>query len=353
MKIDTIKKFLIDYKRYFAAGALFVLFVLVLVMCAGPEESREPAESENSAVEVKDGNTADTQNNVPDTEKKVNLAGAVEKTGDEEMIALMQKYYKAYADNDTAALEAIVSVLSDNEKSYIATFSEYYEEYRNIECYTLRLNDEEYFVSVCYDLKFYEADTPAPGMDFFYVQRNTEGELFINSAYTTYNFNFMEQPLDANIYANIIAYEEKAEITALQKDVQARYEEAVAGDENLANLVGGTLRNAMTQWRDMVADAASTEPETEQTTEQNTQEPGDNEKPEDTQENGQEPEDGTYTVQTLDICNVRATPGTDGEMLGRVLADTELTALGTEGDWTKVEFQGGTGYIRSDLLKKV
>jgi hypothetical protein len=30
-----------------------------------------------------------------------------------------------------------------------------------------------------------------------------------------------------------------------------------------------------------------------------------------------------------------------------------LKKLGVEGDWTKVEFQGDVGYIRSDLLKKV
>ncbi len=58
-------------------------------------------------------------------------------------------------------------------------------------------------------------------------------------------------------------------------------------------------------------------------------------------------------VKTLDICRVRKGPGTDAEILGTVDVGVELKKLGTEGDWTKVEFQGGTGYIKTEFLKAV
>ena len=58
-------------------------------------------------------------------------------------------------------------------------------------------------------------------------------------------------------------------------------------------------------------------------------------------------------VKTLDICNVRKKPSTDAELLGRVDIGVKLEKLGTKGEWTKVKFQGKTGYIKSDLLKAV
>jgi hypothetical protein len=36
-----------------------------------------------------------------------------------------------------------------------------------------------------------------------------------------------------------------------------------------------------------------------------------------------------------------------------VTVDVTLNKLGTEGEWTKVEFQDGTGYIKTSLLKTV
>lgn len=128
----------------------------------------------------------------------------------------------------------IAQPLSDNEKSYITTFSEYYEDYQNITCYSTKgATDDSYLVSVCYDLKFKGVDTPAPGMDFFYVERDGKGNLIINNIYSAYNFNFLDQDLDANLYSLILAYEKSDEVVALQKEVQTSYNEAVKSDENL------------------------------------------------------------------------------------------------------------------------
>ena len=61
----------------------------------------------------------------------------------------------------------------------------------------------------------------------------------------------------------------------------------------------------------------------------------------------------TGMVKTKDICNVRAKASADAELLGKVDIGVKLKKLGTNGDWTKVKFQGKTGYIKSNLLKKV
>ena len=62
---------------------------------------------------------------------------------------------------------------------------------------------------------------------------------------------------------------------------------------------------------------------------------------------------GWVFTDTKDICNVRAKASADAELLGKVDIGVKLKKLGTSGDWTKVKFQGKTGYIKSNLLKKV
>ena len=325
-KLKKFTDFFLKYRRYFCAAVLFVILVVILVKCTGPQKDQK---------ETQNGTQGVTQTT------EYQEIGKLQKDADAELVTLMENYYAAYAGGDTDSLEMIAQPLSDNEKSYITTFSEYYEDYQNITCYSTKgATDDSYLVSVCYDLKFKGVDTPAPGMDFFYVERDGKGNLIINNIYSAYNFNFLDQDLDANLYSLILAYEKSDEVVALQKEVQTSYNEAVKSDEKLANMVGGTLRNAMAKWRETIVSNTEETQTTEST-----------EKKEDTQKS--DSKKSTGTVKTKDICNVRKSPSTDGELLGKVDIGVELKKLGTEGDWTKVKFQGETGYVKSEFVKEV
>ena len=363
--------FFTKYKKYIAAAVVLLFFIFILIKCTGTEK--------------KDEKKPDTQQNSEAVTQTTEYeqVGKLAKDADQELVTLMDNYYAAYAAGDIETLEMLAQPLSDNEKDYIETFSAYYEDYQNITCYSAKgATDDSYMVSVCYDLKFKDVDTAAPGMDFFYVERDGKGNLVINNIYSSYNFTFLDQDLDANLYSLILAYEKSDEVVKLQNDVQSRYDEAVKSDEKLANMVGGTLREAMAKWQKNVASAAETQTtetqagetqptETQasetQTTEPQTAETGkddaekkdtetEDSKKEDTAKDDSSKEDKTKetgTVKTKDICNVRKSPSTDGELLGKVDIDVKLKKLGTKGDWTKVKFQGQTGYIKSDLLKTV
>ena len=363
--------FFTKYKKYIAAAVVLLFFILILIKCTGTEK--------------KDEKKPDTQQNSEAVTQTTEYeqVGKLAKDADQALVTLVDNYYAAYAAGDIETLEMLAQPLSDNEKDYIETFSAYYEDYQNITCYSAKgATDDSYMVSVCYDLKFKDVDTAAPGMDFFYVERDGKGNLVINNIYSSYNFTFLDQDLDANLYSLILAYEKSDEVVKLQNDVQSRYDEAVKSDEKLANMVGGTLREAMAKWQKNVASAAETQTtetqagetqptETQasetQTTEPQTAETGkddaekkdtetEDSKKEDTAKDDSSKEDKTKetgTVKTKDICNVRKSPSTDGELLGKVDIDVKLKKLGTKGDWTKVKFQGQTGYIKSDLLKTV
>lgn len=361
--MQQLKDFIIKYKRYIGAAVIFVVLVLILVNCTGPKNGNSDTQA---GTEINETQATEYQ-----------LEGKLKKDADPELVELIKNYYTAYAAGDMESLEPLAQPLSDNEKSYIGTFSDYYESFDNIVCYSMPgATDDSYLVSVCYDLKFYEVDTPAPGMDFFYVERDGKGNLYINNVYSTYNFNFLNEELDANLYSLILNYEKSDDVVALQKQVQAKYDEAVASDEKLANMVGGTLRSAMTKWRDSVAATQDTEDATDVTpaTTEETQKTekteskddskkdskDDTEAKDDTKKDDTKTDDSksdtkkkSGTVKTKDICRVRAKASTDSEMIGTVNKGVKLKKIGTKGDWTKVKFQGQTGYIKTEFLKDV
>lgn len=357
---EMIKDFCSKYKRYIGAVVLLIVLIVVLVRCAGTQD--KPQDSQE------DTQSRQTETNLPE-QTEIKVDGELQKNESEELVTLFNNYYTAYANADFESLEMLASPITENEKSFITTFAAYYEAYQNIECYSVQASENAYFVSVCYDLKFYDIDTLAPGMDFFYVERDGKGNLVINNVYVAYNFNFMEQEFDANIYAMILAYEQRDEVTALQQEVQAKYDEAVASDEKLANMVGATIRNVITQWKASIVaeDTQSTEsteePETQQEESSEPSEEEPSEQPEESSENsensgsesdandGSSNQNSVFTVRTKDVCNIRAEASSDSELIGQVGAGVDLLAVGTEGNWTKIQFSGGKGYIRSDLLE--
>lgn len=378
---ETIKEFFLKYKRYLLAAAVLVILIIALVSCAmGDQNPQKGSESQNQSQSQGDTEIQKDDVKLPAPTESA-LDGELQKNANEELNTLFHNYYTAYANADFASLEMLATPITENEKSFISTFAAYYEAYENIECYSVQAKEDVYFVSVCYDLKFYDIDTLAPGMDFFYVERDGKGNLIINNVYAAYNFNFMEQELDANIYSMILSYEQRDEVVLLQQEVQVKYDEAVAGDEKLANMVGATIRNAITQWKSTIEDqgASSTEkPDTKpeenseqpdtQSPEGNGQPDEDSEKPDEGQ--GEKPEENSessennsesgannntqnsvFTVRTKDICNIRAKASSDSELIGQVGKGAELLAVGKNGNWTKVQFSGGRGYIRSDLLE--
>lgn len=353
-----ILHFVQKYKRYLGAGLLFILLVLILAKCTGPIKFRfKDSGTENTEVEI----TAD--NFVPDKEFKQDAIP--------ELNELIEAYFTAYAADDLDTLSNLAYPMSDNEKSYIGVFSQYIEKYQNISCYSKAgLTKGSYLVSVYYELKFYGVDTVAPGLDFFYVETDQDGKLFINNLYSSYNFSRTENELDPNINAVIIKFEEQDDVAELLADVETKYTEAVSSDVNLATMITSTIPAAMADWLNSInVDDGTESTTTEQPEETETEEKKDDaEKPQDgeadkkdnenqdadtTQQEKDSEEPAKVTVRTIDNVYVRAAATTDSEAYEKALTGTSFTKVGTEGDWTKIEYKGGTAYIKTEFLEEV
>lgn len=253
-KENEVLRFIREHIRYFAAGALVVVLVIVLAMCAKPK-----------------GSDSDVVVNATESTQATEEAYQVD--ANENINALITQYYTAYAAGDVTTLSSIATPISANEQSYIGLFSQYVDEYQNIKCYTKTgLDENSYLVSVSMEIKFTGVDTTAPGLDFFYVRTNDDGSLYIDNLYSQYNLANQENALDTSIQNLIGQFESESDVMALQSEVQTRYDEALAADENLTNMIQTTIPAAIKDWvSQMAAQAATEQTEAAEATEQ----PGD------------------------------------------------------------------------------
>lgn len=312
--------------RYFTAGALFVVLVLILARCMGTSPGQKDGTEALTEASTQQGYTAYQVDAVTEVNQ------------------LITNYYVAYADGNIKELKKYAKPLTKNERSYIKMFSEYVENYQNIKCYTKPgLDDKSYLVSAYIEIKFKDVDTLAPGLDFFYVTTNKDGELYINNRYSQFNLLNKEKELDPEIEALIESFELEDDVVALQQEVQKKFEEVSGSDEKLAQMINGTIKDACAQWAQKIAAAQSTEQTTEQATEQSSETA--------TEQTPQQTEDLAEIVYTTDIVNIRAQADENGELVTTVPAGTALTRTGnTDNGWSKLDYNNKDCYVKSEYL---
>lgn len=361
---EKIKNFCLTYRKYIGACGLFLAFVIVLGFSGntGLEQEEDIWDTE----EIVSENTEAVE------DKSVFVfQDAFDVDSDEEMKNLFATYYKAYTENDIATLEQVAYPMSDNEKSYIAVVSKYYDKIKKFTCYSKPAAQKDaYFVSVENEISFDGIKTKAPALDFFYVEKDENGKLYINNAYSIFNLNFMDNEVNSDIYSLVQQYMQQPDFVKLQQKVQAAYDEALAKDSDLTGVIQKTLDSAIKKWSSELQSSALKE-ETTETTESTEQteetKKEEDKKNEDKKDNKEEQKDESKndeskseqkeekpqktTVKAKDVVNVRKEASADSDQIGQFLAGAELKKLGEEGEWTIIEFQGGKGYVKSEFLE--
>lgn len=281
-----------------------------------------------------------------------------EKDEYEEINALIENYYKAYASGDTDTILQYANPMTDMEKSYISMYSQYIENYENINCYTKTgAEDTSYIVSVAFELKYKGVDTPAPGLDFFYVGTADNGSVYIDNVYSTFNLIHAENPLDDNVRQLIEAYRTGEDVVALQASVQTKYETAVQEDENLRKMIDETLTNAISAWTaEQEAAKQQKEQEAQQKiAEQETQQPQEEppaEDPNAQQNTGDTAEtEQKAWVYATETVNIRQEANEQSAVLASAVKGSELRQLAvTANGWSKVKTGEIVGYIKSEYI---
>lgn len=334
----TVIAFFKKYGRYFGAGALFAFLAVLVIKFTNPADTTKGTPANGNAPAV---HALSDQN-----------AEGYQVDADEAINELIRNYYTYYANGDIANLETVATPISDGEKSFIQMYSNYVENYDNLACYTKSgLTDDSYLVSVYLEIKFNGVETPAPGLDFFYVEKNPDGNYYINNLYSQYNSLTKEQPTDPAIDALIQAFETQEDVLALQSDVQTQYETAINSDPNLDTLINTTIADAYATW-------AKSLNQTETAAAEETTETPEPEAAEETPEEEQPAEETSATeapviLVTTNRVNMRDDSSQDGEVLVTLDEGTEVAMVSDVGNgWYSVAYNGTNGYIIGDYLKR-
>lgn len=264
--------------------------------------------------------------------------------------ALMTKYYTAVADNDTYVLNEILNPVFDNEMEYIRILSEYVDAYNNIVCYAKDGAAEgQYIVAAYYELKYAKIKDAAPGMQFFYLETNADGELYINNLYSEHNMVYVESEPNADIMNLILAYQTEPDMQSMLTQVQDNYAAALEANQELSALVTETLPGALTDWSANMEAYLNVQPDVPDTPVDDPVTPDDGTTTDPATGVTETPAEGI--VYANDNVNVRQTPSTEAAKVASLYAGAEVKRLATtDNGWTKVQTGDVIGYIRSDFI---
>lgn len=334
INIDTIVTFCRNNTRYVSAGVLTVILIVVLAVTAANNGKSEGKE------EVKQEQVADAQD-------------AYEVNENKELNSLISKYYELYAAGNVDELAKVATPFSDMEKSYVQMMSGYVEGYNNIDCYTKKgLEENSYMVSATYEMKLSGAEGTVPGMEFFYVRTKEDGSLYIDNVYGTFNSEMKELETDPEVMALIEKFNDASDVKELVADFQSRYTKAIEQDENLRNMVN-TVTAGIVSWKDsyLAQQQAAEQAAAEQAAaEQAAAEQAAQQQQQETNNGLNYLPEGT-TLTATDAYNIRVSMSETSDKVGTTaIGDTIKVVLSYEEGWTKVEWNGKTGYIKTELL---
>ncbi len=328
---SKVGTFIMKEKRYFGAGIVCIAMLLLLAFGIGDKASE-----------------ADPMSGAYQEFKEVNVENE-----DEELLQLVSSYYEAYANNDLTSLQSIAYPVSEAEQSYISFMSNYIESYNITDIYTKRGADKKSFlVSVKVSIKFANLTSEAPGLDFFYVETDDEGKLYINNLYSAYNQENSEQPMDSTISALIAEFEQQPDVLALQAQVQNEFNKLVESDPDFNAFVTSTLPTAAEQWAtEYSAQVAAAEQAAAEAKAAEEQAAADAAAAEQAAAEQAEREANATQVITTARINVRDNHEDGANVLGKVDEGTVLKKYNEYGTWAEVEYNGGVGYVSVDYIK--
>lgn len=326
---------LLEKYKYYVIGAAVVLVVIIALVAGGrktetvPEEPQETQEAADQQEQEEEPN-----------ELEENSHSSIER--------LVSKYLDCIVNGDVDALESIVDELSDADKEEVKKLDKAYESYSDLKCYTKKGPDEDsYIVFVCCDMKIAGVETLAPYISCLYIgPKDESGNRYIR-------YNNVEE--DQTLQAYVQELEQDPEVKALYDDVNARYQEALNSDPTLAEFVQNATgkANENTETAEEEAPAADEAAEQEDAQEETGEEPAAEEQNEEpAEEEAPAAEAQNRETRVTESVNIRSEASTDSDRIALAYQGDAITQIESyDNGWSKVEYKGETGYVKTEFLE--
>lgn len=329
-KLSVIRDYILKHcKIIFPVIVVAVVAVTVSVaLNMSREKPPEESSSTEDNIESESGEDAIVSDEIPEVPLVVSEDSAVN--------ALMSTYYNALCNGDMETLVSLHDTFLETQLLRFATLSEYLDHCAEIQVNTKQGPKEGTVVAyVYYRLCFVNHDEEFPGYDTLYVCTNEEGELYIKN-----EVNFTQEEDDY-----ITAVSSQADVIEFHNRVNVEYNEFVLNNPSLLEYLDEVGKQVDIDYGVALADQNQSNEQTENNEE--SPEGGDDPVPPAPEEE-LTPEYATATTTV----NVRKSDSEQADRLGRVPTGTQVKVQEVlVNGWTKIVFEGGDGYIKSEYLE--
>ena len=330
-KIHSIGNYIIKHNKVVLPAVVVVAVAITvsvsLSLSNRHKEARQEAEIASAASETA------TETATEEVPLVANEEGAI--------YTLIATYYNAMATGDEETLRSVCDEISDKDMYRYVELSQYIDYYPTLEIYTKTGPEEGSVIAyVYYKISFVGHEEEVPGYQALYICTNDQGGLYIKRGENSEEVN--EYIKTVSTQDDVVEFNNKITVEynelmvdhpeVLQYISELDSQVSIAVGEKLANQVAGETQ---------VAEAGTEEGSTDG---------------QDTQtENGeqQEAEDqGPQYVTTTTTVNVRSSDSEQADKLGKVSGGTKLQVLEQRPNgWTKVDYEGKEGYIKTEFLQ--
>ncbi|MBR5578544.1 MAG: SH3 domain-containing protein [Lachnospiraceae bacterium] len=309
------------FKENKTVSVVIVAFIVVVLLAVALLNTKEKQEEVVAIAETS------TEAAVEGEEEELVVTEEVlEKDAYPEVNNLVKQYYQALVDGDMETISKIKSFTDEEEQMKIVKKSEFIEGYPSLTVYTKKGPEENSYIAyVHYEVKFYDYEKTAPGLNTLYICMDDAGNYYINS-----------DDLQEDVVEYLKTVSLQNDVLELFNAVQVAYNEVKTGDENL----GGFLDELPILLAESVSETIAEQVALEEAMKE--------------EEEEEVPAEVVVVtkVKAKEVVNVRSSDSIEADRLGQTSTGQVLELLEEKvNGWSKVKFDGKEGYIKSEFLE--
>ena len=331
-KLHFLGNYIIKHSKV-VLPAVVVVAVAVTVSVSLSMNNRHREEQQNAESAAAVSSEIATEPTTEDVSLVANEEGAV--------YTLVATYYNAMATGDETTLRSVCDEISDKDMYRYLELAQYIDYYPTLEIYTKTGPEEGSVIAyVYYKIAFVGHEEEVPGYQALYICTNDQGEMYIKRGENSEKVNDYIKTVSTQ--DDVVEFNNKITVEynelmvdhpeVLQYISELDSQVSIAVGEKLANQVAGDQNtDTSAEGGDQAADGQDTSAE-------GTEQPAE--------------EQGPQYVTTTTTVNVRSSDSEQADKLGKVAGGTKLQVLEQRANgWTKVDYEGKEGYIKTEFLQ--
>ena len=377
-KIHSIGNYIIKHNKV-VLPAVVVVAVAITVSVSLSLSNRHKEAQQEAEIASAASETA-TETATEEVPLVANEEGAI--------YTLIATYYNAMATGDEETLRSVCDEISDKDMYRYVELSQYIDYYPTLEIYTKTGPEEGSVIAyVYYKISFVGHEEEVPGYQALYICTNDQGGLYIKRGENSEEVN--EYIKTVSTQDDVVEFNNKITVEynelmvdhpeVLQYISELDSQVSIAVGEKLANQVAGETQVAEAGTEEGSTDGQDTQ------TENGEQQEAEDQGPQyvtttttvqvlEQRPNGWTKVDyegkegyikteflqlaesaaGTETIGTVTATpniNVRASASETADRLGVLSGGDSAELVGTEGDWSKIKYNGQIGYVKSEYVQ--